>query len=316
MTVTLLRWLQTSFSLDGTIISWFTPYLFRRTQYVRSKGTSSTPSMVLFGVPQASVLGPILFLLYNTHLIQLANYHHLHPHVYANDTQIYGLRNPADVDILQERVFVCVDDWRHGCRLTGCSLIPPRLKCGGVRLHGVNIRSRSCQYVSATRLCCQYHLYGTLGSMSMPTSPWLLTSTLLLQPVSQHCGRYEACNVYCQMTLCWRWFKHSSSAKLTATTQCWLGSLDHSFIDSNQCWMPLLGWCSQQGSQNTWLHLFNKSDIWHHPVQLQACSGPSTAEKGWTRRQWSKEFQASLKSVISLEIIGEDSTEETSGFPR
>jgi len=74
---------------------------------------------------------------------------------------------------------------------------------------------------------------------------------------AQYDGRMQIYSVRSTLstrTLCWRCFEHSLSAELTATAQRWLGSLDHSFIDSRQCSAPLLGWCSRQGGQNTWLH--------------------------------------------------------------
>jgi len=171
---TLLKRLQTSLDLGGSVISWFTSYLSCRTQCVHTKTTSSTPSRVHFEVPQGSILGPILFLLYTANMLQLVNRHHLHPHVYADDTQIYGSCNPADVDILRERVSVCVDDLSAWMRVIRLQLNPTKtevLWCTGVHLDGVSIRSRPRQCVSAIRMYCRCHLYETSGSISTPTSP-------------------------------------------------------------------------------------------------------------------------------------------------
>ena len=79
---TLLQRSHISYGLSGSVIAWFASYLNNRTQYVRLSTTRSTVLVVLYGVPQGSVLRPILFLLYTADLLQLVRRHQLYPHAY------------------------------------------------------------------------------------------------------------------------------------------------------------------------------------------------------------------------------------------
>ena len=116
----LLRRLEVSYGIRSTSLGWFASYLDSRFQYVRCGLSKSTPTTVLCGVPQSSVLGPILFLLYTADIIRLIESHRLHPHVFADDTQIYGSCRPAAADQLQQRISTCIDDvalWMRSNRL-------------------------------------------------------------------------------------------------------------------------------------------------------------------------------------------------------
>ena len=81
---TLLQRLQKSYGLHGQVISWFESYLHGRVQHVRLSATSSSPLVVDCGLPQGSVIGPILFILYTAELLQLIKRHQLTSHSYAN----------------------------------------------------------------------------------------------------------------------------------------------------------------------------------------------------------------------------------------
>ena len=52
------------YGIRGVALDWFKNYLTGKTQFVKYKTTNSNSLLIKCGVPQGSVLGPLLFLLY------------------------------------------------------------------------------------------------------------------------------------------------------------------------------------------------------------------------------------------------------------
>jgi hypothetical protein len=116
----LLKRLSTSFGLCGQALDWFQSYLYGRTQSVRCGTSNSAAVPIRCGVPQGSVLGPILFVLYTADLPSIVASFGLSVHQYADDSQVYGSCRSDQTSMLADTVSQCttaINNWMRSNRL-------------------------------------------------------------------------------------------------------------------------------------------------------------------------------------------------------
>ena len=91
---TLLHKLRHQFGIQGPLFSWLTDYLSDQTQFSVVNGQHSNVANVRCGIPQGSILGPTLFVLYTNDLPSSVSSGSLF--MYADDTTVYCIGDNVD----------------------------------------------------------------------------------------------------------------------------------------------------------------------------------------------------------------------------
>ena len=100
--------------ITGKLLDWFTSYLSGRCQRVAIGGQKSSLRYTNAGVPQGSILGPMLFLVY---IYDMCNGLKSKPHQFADDTNInYRFKNPViavnDINLDLDKLSKWADRWK------------------------------------------------------------------------------------------------------------------------------------------------------------------------------------------------------------
>ncbi len=105
----ILNRLEHVVGISGSALAWFKSYLSDRHQFVSVNEEVSYRSQVQYGVPQGSVLGPLLFMLYMLPLGNITRKHGVSFHCYADDTQLYISLRPGEKHQI-EKFMECIVD--------------------------------------------------------------------------------------------------------------------------------------------------------------------------------------------------------------
>ena len=106
--------LENSFGITSCSLDWIRSYLNNRVQCVNINGVKSEGKSSKCGVPQGSVLGPMVYCMYTRPIGELLRQHKIEFHCYADDTQLYITFHRSDnLDSIKAKLEGCLEDLRN-----------------------------------------------------------------------------------------------------------------------------------------------------------------------------------------------------------
>ena len=222
---TLCSKLQNLYNVSSSSVSLIKSYLSDRYQVVSVLNKTSQSLLVPSGVPQGSVLGPLLFSLYINDLPRVIS--HCKIHMYADDVQLYLSCKPENLEYCGNLLNTELSQVKKWAELNGLSLNAKKTKCLllsrrkiiNVSLPKIIIDNIELEYVQTAKnlgfifsenLSWNNHIYSAVGQTYQMlrvlwTSQWytpqrirlLLAKTYLLPKLLYGCEIFHSCDVEC-----------------------------------------------------------------------------------------------------------------------
>ena len=105
------------YGIRGVAYSWFKNYLTNRYQFVTYNGAKSKLKVIYCGVPQGSILGPLLFRIYINDLVSVCK--STIPIMFADDTSLFA--GGTDIHVIEDTInkeYSSITTWRKVDRLS------------------------------------------------------------------------------------------------------------------------------------------------------------------------------------------------------
>ena len=97
-----------NYGITNPILNWIQDFLTRRYQQVSINGETLNRKEVTSGIPQSSVLGPILFVIYINDLPEAVE---SEAYLFADDTKIFRVINSLDDQHILQNDLVKLENW-------------------------------------------------------------------------------------------------------------------------------------------------------------------------------------------------------------
>ena len=191
-----------SYGISGPLNSWIRAFLTGRTMSVTIDGVTSDPADVLSGVPQGTVLGPLLFLIYINDMPDVVS-HGTYVRLFADDFLAYRPIHSDQDQIILQQDLTALQNWaeRWGMRFN------PK-KCYIMHIHRSQIRSRIYQLCGEVLYSVSKAKYlGVLISNDLSWNEQVCkvaakanTTLHFISRNLKHCPRSMRQTAYCSLT--------------------------------------------------------------------------------------------------------------------
>ena len=111
--------------IKGTLNLWFQNFLSDRLQCVRVGNNVSSLETVVSGIPQGTILGPLLFIVYVNDMVDVVRTNKIS--LYADDSKLYGISNTVeDCETIKEDLILMkeyLDLWQLKVNIEKCEIL-------------------------------------------------------------------------------------------------------------------------------------------------------------------------------------------------